>query len=233
MRVAKRLSLVVPLLALVARAPQSRAEGMDLTEEQFKTYHDYLDALQDPRVEKMKPDDKLNKIAHNFRIPLPKLKEAIAQGERYGDLKAISATSEQAIRESLAGTPIEGRVVYLSVDTREGHVVTYVSWRVGKPEALEQEAALIAVRVRKAAPISADLRLWAVGPGDPDHRVFDGMISGEAAGKIQERRIPDFASTRYIKLFEQLHEDGHDAGNEAMAGRPEADGGRSQDHPAE
>jgi hypothetical protein len=226
MRAARGLSLIVPLLALFARAPAARAEGMDLTEEQFKTYHDYLDALQDPRVEKTKPEDRLAKIAHNFHIPVPKLKEAIEKGERHGDMKAIAATCEQAIRDSLVGTPLEGRVVYLMVDTREGHVVTYVSWKVGKPEALEQEACLIAVRVRKAAPISADLRLWAVGPADPDHRVFDGMISGEAAGKIQEKRIADFAATRYIKLFEQLHEDARDAGGEVDAGRP-------QDHPAE
>ena len=61
--------MILPLLALLVRAPVVRAEGraeaIDLTEEQFKTYHDYLDALQDPRVEKMKPEERLIKIARD------------------------------------------------------------------------------------------------------------------------------------------------------------------------
>jgi hypothetical protein len=218
------LLLLPLLLSLCTPALTARADGIDLTEEQFKTYHDYLEALQDPRVEKVKPADRLTKIAHNFHITVPKLKEAIEKGERYGDLKAIATACEAAIRESLKGTAIDGRIMYLQVDTREGHVVTYVAWKVGKPEALEQEACLVAVRVRKAAPISADLRLWAAEPGkDPDNpanRIFDGMISGEAAGKIQEQRIGDFASTRYIKLFEQLRENG-----KAIRVAVDADGG--------
>jgi hypothetical protein len=205
------LTLLLSIFAPVVRA-EDRAEAIDLTEEQFKTYHDYLEALQDPRVEKMKPADRVTKIAHNFHLSPAKLKEAIEKGERYGDLKAIATASEEAIRESLKGTPIEGRLIYLQVDTREAHVVTYVAWKLGKPEALEQEACWVAVRTRKAAPISADLRLWASEPGkdrdNPANRIFDGMISGEAAARIQEQRIADFASTRYIKLFERLRENG-------------------------
>jgi hypothetical protein len=216
------------LLLLLGPALPARAEAIDLTEEQFKTYHDYLEALQDPRVEKFKPAEKLAKIAHNFHVTLAELKQAIAKGERYGDLQAIAAASEQAIRDSLAGTPVDGRVVQVQVDTREGHAVAYVGWREGKPEALHQEACWVAARMRKAAPLAADLRLWAVDPKEPDRRVFDAIITGGAASKIKEHRIADFASTLYIKLFEQLH--GGGAGASPDAGLDGGDAGPASIH---
>ena len=61
---------------------------------------------------------------------------------------------------------------------------------------------VIAAKVKKAAPISADIRIWAEDPKDKSHKVFDGLILGEAAGRFQESRIPDFARTRYIKAFQ-------------------------------
>jgi hypothetical protein len=208
------------LLLLLGPAWPARAEAIDLTEEQFKTYHDYLEALQDPRVDKIKPAQRLDKIAHNFHLSLAELKQAIAKGERYGDLPAIAAAGEQAIRDALAGTPVDGRVVQVRVDAREGHAVAYVGWKEGKPEALHQEACWVAARMRKAAPLAADLRLWAVDPKDPDRRVFDAIITGGAASKIKEHRIADFASTLYIKLFQQLN--GGRAAESVDAG---ADGG--------
>jgi hypothetical protein len=195
-------SLIVAA-SLLCLAPGARADGADMTEVQFKAYHDYLDALTDARVQKMKPAKRLPAIAHNLGLPLPKLKAAIDKGKELGGAEAIAKASVDAIQASVAGTPLEGRLGEVRVDTNDSHVVTYVSWKADKGEALEQEACLLAARAKKAAPISADLRLWATDPANQEHKMFDGMITGAAALNIREARIADFATTRYIKLFEQ------------------------------
>jgi hypothetical protein len=199
-------SIVTFFLAasLLWLAPTARADGADMTEAQFKTYHDYLDALKDPRVQKLKGAKRLPAIARNFGTTVPKLKAAIKRGEDLGGAEAIGKASVDAIQASVAGTPLEGRLGDVRVDTTDSHVVTYVSWKADKGDALEQEACLLAARVKKAAPISADLRLWATDPQNQDHKMFDGMITGEAAQNIREARIADFATTRYIKLFEHV-----------------------------
>jgi hypothetical protein len=195
-------SLVVAAL-LWSSASVARADGADMTEAQFKAYHDYLDALTDARVQKMKPAKRLPAIAHNLGMPLPKLKAAIDKGKELGGAEAIAKASVDAIQQSVSGTPLEGRLGEVRVDTNDSHVVTYVSWKADKPDALEQEACLLVARAKKAAPISADIRIWATDPANQDHKMFDGMITGAAALNIKEPRIADFATTRYIKLFEQ------------------------------
>jgi hypothetical protein len=191
-------------VTLLGLAPLARAGGVDMTEAQFKTYHDYLDALKDPRVQKLKAAKRLPAIAGNFHIAVPKLKAIVKAGDDLGGAEGIAKLATEAVEGSVAGTPLEGRLGEVRVDTTDAHVVAYVSWKADKGEALEQEACLLAARSKKAAPISADLRLWATDPKDQDHKMFDGMITGEAALNIREARIADFATTRYIKLFEHV-----------------------------
>lgn len=201
---ARSVGSLLCVVALALLASQARAEEVDMTEVQFKLFHDYLDALKDARVQKLRADRRLPAIAHNFGVPLGKLKAAIEKGKSLGGVEAISKSCQEAIERSFQGTPLEGRVSEVRVDAADSHVVTYVAWRSEKPEALEQEAALLAARVEKAAPISADIKLWATDPANSDHKLFDAVITGEAAGRIREARIPDFAATRYIKLFEHV-----------------------------
>ena len=39
---------------------------------------------------------------------------------------------------------------------------------------------------------------------DPKTRVFEALISGTAAANIRPEKVKDFATTRYIRLFEKL-----------------------------
>ena len=202
--IARWVGTLLCVASLLSLLPVARAEPVAMTEAEFKMFHDYLDAMKDPRVEKMKASKRLPAIAHNFGVPLPKLKAAIHKGEELGGVTAIVKSCQEGVAQSVQGTPLEGRLGDVRVDANDSHVVTYVSWKAEKPEALEQEAALLAVLVKRAAPISADIRLWATDPASAEHKMFDAMITGEAAGHIQEARIADFAATRYIKLFEHV-----------------------------
>ncbi len=102
----------------------------------------------------------------------------------------------------MQGTSLGDRLDLVQVDVGNAHVVSYVSWLESDPERLQDEAVVLAAKVKKAAPISADIRMWAEDPKDKSHKVFDGLILGEAAGRFQESRIIDFARTRYIKAFQ-------------------------------
>ena len=158
--------------------------------------------LQDDRVVKMRPNQRLAAIARNFKISPAKLKGIVDKGQQWPNLEAIGKACEDGIRASFQGTPLADRLDMVEVDVGNAHVVSYVSWLQGEPEKLPEEAVLIAAKVKKAAPISADIRIWAEDPKDKSHKVFDGLIPGEAAGRFQEFRIPDFARTRYIKAFQ-------------------------------
>ena len=194
--------LILPVLAGVLNPGVARALPVNLSEDEFKTYDDYLDALQDERVMKMRPNQRLAAIARNFKLSTSKLKGIVDKGQQWPNIEAIGKACEDGIRASFQGTSLAERLDMVQVDVGNAHVVSYVSWLEGEPEKLKEEAVLIAAKVKKAAPISADIRIWAEDPKDKNHKVFDGLILGEAAGRFQESRIPDFAKTRYIKAFQ-------------------------------
>ncbi|MFN7133047.1 MAG: hypothetical protein ACK4N5_13290, partial [Myxococcales bacterium] len=73
-----------------------------------------------------------------------------------------------------------------------------------KAENINREASLLADRTATAAPLASTISIWASDPKDEKQKLFEGLISGEAASKINESRIIDFATSRYIKLFEKV-----------------------------
>jgi hypothetical protein len=194
--------MILLVLAGLLSPGVARALPVNLSEDEFKTYDDYLDALQDERVVKMRPNQRLAAIARNFKISTAKLKGIVDKGQQWPNIEAIGKACEDGIRAAFQGTSLADRLDMVEVDVGNAHVVSYVSWLEGEPERLQEEAVWIAAKVKKAAPISADIRIWAEDPKDKTHKVFDGLILGEAAGRFQESRIPDFAKTRYIKAFQ-------------------------------
>ncbi len=197
-----RFLLGVGVLLVVGSSRWALAEKVDLSEDEFKIYHQYLDALSDKRVEKLKPAQRLPAIAKNFKLSVPKLKAVVDKGSKWASLEAMGKDAEDAIRDGVAGTPLAGRLDHVQVDVGNEHVVAYVSWTAADLDKLEEEAVLLALRVKRAAPLSADLRLWAEDPKDKEHKVFDGLITGEAAGRFKEDHLADFAKTRYLKVFQ-------------------------------
>lgn len=192
----RALTVVVLLGTLPARAE------LPLSAEEFKLWKEYKDALEDARVQKLPEKQRFAAIARNFRVPEKKLKDAVDKGEQHG--QGIGKQAEAAIRGALADTEFAPRIKEIKVDTSAAHVISYVHWVADKTEALDKEACLAAARSAKAAPISSTLTIWATDPKDDARKVFEALISSEAAGRINEARVVDFASTRYIKLFEKV-----------------------------
>ncbi len=186
------------LLASIAPAARAACEG--LTREEYKIWHDYKDALEDERVKKMKEKQKKPAIAKNFGISVKVLDAAIKKGDAAG--AALPKQCEETSRAALTGTPVAERLLSLSVDSTSSHVVTYVSWRARKPADLEEEAALLAMKLAKASPITSTVALWA--EDDQGKKVFEAKIASDAALNFKEERIAEFADSRYMKLFEDV-----------------------------
>lgn len=188
------LSLAVVVLPALALARQP----IELSQDEFKMYRHWQKAMNDPRVEKIKPEKRNAAIAKDARFKLGELEKAIAAGESAGDLKA---KCEENLKEGL-GEQFAGRLGKIVVDTDEPHAVAYVQWLNDNMSQLEEEAALAASVSAKECPIVSTITVYAQDQSNPQSRVFQALISKSAAAKINQARARDFADTRYIRLFE-------------------------------
>lgn len=178
------------------------AAPVAMTADEFKLYKDYTAALNDARVKKMSESKRVPAIARNFKVSEKVLRNAIAKGDVYG--KNADHDCEQEVRALLDKSELRGRIQDVKVDASEGHVVTYVSWKNTDGTKLDQEAALVALLAAKGAPITSTIALWANDKATT-RKVFDAKISADAAGHFSQDHIAMFASARYIRVFEDVH----------------------------
>ena len=188
------LRIAIVLLSLGA-AP------VELTADEFKLFRHYQRALEDPRVSKLKPSARLAAIARDSKVAPRVLEQAVARGEAAGDIKA---NCQAAVEEALGRSALAGRVDKVDLDTSQPHAVAYLSWRNETPGLLNQEAAIAAGTFSRACPVASTIQVWAVEVGSPDRRVFEGLISAEAAARIKLDQVKEFADSRYRRLFEKV-----------------------------
>src|SRR5690349_13438433 len=91
----RRLSFLLAVLPAVTFA----ATPIEMTQEEFKMYRHWQKAMQDPRVQKIKPNQQNAAIAKDAKFKLKDMEAAIQKGDAAGDLKA---TCEANLKESLA-----------------------------------------------------------------------------------------------------------------------------------
>lgn len=187
-------AFLLPTLALAS-------EPVGLSVDEFKMYRHYLNALEDSRVQAMKPDARLPAIAKDAKFDVKKLKATIAKGEAAGDLKA---KCEANIKEVLDATDLKPRILKVEVDASEPHAVAYIQWANEAQEKLSYEASVIAGTAGPSCSILSSIQVWAQDAANPKRRVFQALISSGAAGRIDPVKAKDFADTRYVRLFEKL-----------------------------
>lgn len=189
------------LLLAASSVPALGAEPLPLSRDEFKMFRHYQVALEDPRVQKMKPEARAGAIAKDAKYKLKDLNAVIAKGEEAGDLKAIC---EKNLKEALEGTDLKGRIGKLEADLTESHGVAYVQWLNEKPEALPVEASVAAATAVQACPVVSTVQVWAMDKANPKARVFQGLIGATSASNIKVDKAKDFAVTRYMRLFEKV-----------------------------
>ncbi|MBK7858475.1 MAG: hypothetical protein IPJ65_07595 [Archangiaceae bacterium] len=212
--------LPVFLLTFAARA--LAADPVELTQDEFKMFRHYQQAMEDPRVQKLKEDQRAAAIAKDAKFKLKDMQAAVARAEAAGDFKG---KCEGNIREALGKGPLAGRIGKVEVDISEPHAVAYVQWLNENTEKLSVEASLVAVQTNAACPILSTIQVWAQDKATPKVRVFQALISSSAAAKINVEKVNDFAQTRYIRLFEKLKSVANGDDLSAESGTPTAQGG--------
>ncbi|HCF60786.1 MAG TPA: hypothetical protein DFS52_22645 [Myxococcales bacterium] len=202
--VLRAFQFAVVLACCSLTATSARADELPMTLEQFKLWRDYQDALQDERVQKMPEGKRFGAIARNFKVSEKDLRVAVDKGDKHGE--SVGKLAEEAIRAALADTELGPRLKTVRVDTSAAHVVTYLVWKAAKPDAfsIDKEVCTAAARARQASPITSTFKFEVRDHISGSLKVFEGLISGSAAGRIRESSIVDFASTRYLKLFEKV-----------------------------
>jgi hypothetical protein len=206
------------LLALLAALPAA-AEDLGITLDEFKMYQHYKNAMEDPRVQKMKPAAQLPAIAKDARYKPKQLEAAVAKGEAAGDLKA---KCEAALTAALEAGELTGKLGKVEADTSDPHAVAYVQWSNENPANLEEEASFAAATSVAACPIISTVQVWAQDKANAKTRVFQALISNSAAQKIKLEKVKDFADTRYIRLFEKVKNVANGDDLSADTGRPSA-----------
>ncbi len=190
------------LAAVVAfSVPALAAEVLGLSEDEFKMYQHYKNALGDARVQAMKPEARAGAIAKDGGYKLKDLQKAIEKGEAAGDVKA---KCEANLKEIFGQGELAGRIGRLEVDTSAAQAVAYVQWFNEEPKNLPIEASFAAARAAEACPIASTVTVWAQDKGAPKLRVFQALVSTASARRINIDRVKDFAETRYMKLFEKV-----------------------------
>lgn len=193
----RKIRLVVAAAAILIGAP-AWAAGIDRDE--FKTYLETRDALQDERVLAMPEAQRIPRIASvNFKMKGPQLQAILDKVEAAGGEKGVAENTRSALEKALAGAGLEGRIEEVRIDTSAPHVVTYIKWK-GNAAKIEAEASLIALKAGEADPIASTFFLWAVDEAGQD--VWRAKIGADRTKNIREERIEDWAKTRYVRLFE-------------------------------
>jgi len=198
----QRLLLSLVFVALVSLAPARAAWAGpgDMSADEYRTYRAYQAALEDPRVVKMKPARRLGAIAKNFKISVKALKAIITKGEAHAE--GLVAENQAALEAALKESKVSAQVSFVELVEQKGTVIAYLAWKNADSARLPQEAAYLAEAAAQAAPLVEVFAIWScTGP----LKVFSAKITGRSAGRIKATRVEDFAATRYMRLFEDVH----------------------------
>lgn len=196
-------SLVIALAFWTTNALASETSGISKEEYYGAAY--YKQALEHPKIAKMKGDKQISAVAKDIKMNPKKLKSAIqkieALGGEPGDLavEAIKAKLEQDKR-------LKGKVLDVLINTEEPkHVVLYVRWQGSTAKDVVKEASTIANAVSAEAPFVSTLSLAAIHPKSPKSSrdpVWSAKIGDKQMSNIQPSRIDEYADRLYTRLFE-------------------------------
>lgn len=183
----------------------AQAAGPEVSSKEFQLYMDWMDGKDDERLAKLKDKDKRVKIAKNLGVSVSELNRAVDK------VTPVAATlakdSEKGVRDAADTTPLKGRLVEVHIDAGQGHVVAGVKWRCGDARDTDKEAAYVAWAVSDGAQPVKTLVLWCVNEGET--KLFSAKVGRDGFEKITKDQVERFASSRYIKLFEEVKRGPH------------------------
>jgi hypothetical protein len=203
--VPKIAQLMFPLAILTLATTAARAGGPPVTPKEFQLYFDWKDGNDDPRLAKDNGVARLKKIAKNLGISPAELQRSIDKVEPL--FSAIKADTEAAIRIELGKTPLKKQVASVEVNIDTNHPVALVRWTCGDPRDTDKEAAYVAWGVAQGGSIIKTAAVWCVN--EAGTKLFSAKIGRDAFERVDVKSVERFATSRYIKLFEDVKRGPH------------------------
>jgi hypothetical protein len=85
--------------------------------------------------------------------------------------------------------------------------VAYVKWKCGDQRDVDEEAAWVAWAVNQGGGVVKTAGVWCVN--EIDTKLFSAKIGRASFERIRKEAIERFASSRYIRLFEEVKRGPH------------------------
>ena len=196
------------LITTLMFSPEAAA-AVDLNEDEYRLYCGYLDEIEKPEIKKLKGNARDKKIAHKAKVKPAVLAAAIGKGEKVGATCAeIGKKVEADAKLAVDGAVTPGRVVVFNFDYSDpSHVVAQVTWLGLDKKKVLQEASSLSFALANDAKIVKTIAIRAVDPAAADKLADEAMwweakITRAQAARIDKAKIPDYAQTRYVRLFD-------------------------------
>jgi hypothetical protein len=188
------------ILSLSSARQAFATAPVEMTAEEYQIYKTYQEINGDPKLASMAEKVKRQKVADATKTTVKVVDAAIEKGKQFGE--GIGDRTAEAIKTELAATPIGSRVLDLKVNTETDRAVAFIKWRAQSTLDFDKEACWAGLAVKEGGHIISIMVVWAVN--SQDVTVFSAKADRSALLKIQKSSIPNFASTRYIKMFEEV-----------------------------
>ena len=195
----------VPAVLLLLVTGLARAGDVRITPEEFQLFFDWKDNKDDPRLVKDNDANKIRKIAQSLRVNATDLKKAIGRVEPA--FPTLKADTEKLIREQLDKTPLKKAIRDVEVNIDTNHPVALVKWTCGDARDSDKEAAYVAWAVSQGGSIIKTAAVWCVN--EADTKLFSAKIGRDQFQLVDVKSVDRFASSRYIKLFEDVKRGPH------------------------
>ncbi len=194
--------------ALVAVMWPALAAGTPvITAQEYEAFMSWKEGREDPRLEKDTDAAKLKKIARQLGVSTTALKAIIDKVEPVA--ATLKEETERSLARALEDTPVKGRVLVIEVNADSGHVVAGVKWRCPADERdVDKEASYVAWALIDGGKIVKTLGLWCVN--EIDTKLFSAKIGRVAFERIQRPSIDRFATSRFLRLFEEVKRGPHE-----------------------
>ena len=195
----------------------AQASSVDLKPDDYRVFCGYLDALEAPEIQKLKPKQRDAKIAKLAKLKLKNLKTHIERARKYGETcEEVGKKAKEVIGIQAKAAFGDNRVEYFDLDISDpSHVVVSARW-IAKDKrlvhveglvlahALAQESSIaktIAIRGvdPKAENSKSDEAGWFEGKGTPDRFMH---INVARIKKLKPHQAKQ--ADRYLRVFDGL-----------------------------
>ena len=199
-------------VVLAALTAFKATANVELGEEDFRLYCGYLDALEQPDIQKLKDKARDAKIAKMAKVKPAQLSAALTKGQKAGSTCSEITKTAQSDAKAALDKALPGRVYFFELDTSDpSHVLASVGWLGIDKKKLIEEASLVASTIAAAAPMTKTIALRGADPAAADRTAdaagwFDAKISCVNAKRIDQPKIWEYAATRYRRLFDGVVE---------------------------